>query len=153
MNKKITLTKVPLVLFSIAALTSAMALQADESKKSNPEKELERKIKVTPDIEITQIPKNLNVFEKAGFSKYANVFGVHIFATSKAPDKKIKHAANVMAQYLDNNEDGIPDNTLVLSHLISRNAYLVFTADEEDFHTINPDHWHDAGFHYGQFQH
>ncbi|MHC4130777.1 MAG: hypothetical protein ACYSSP_04525 [Planctomycetota bacterium] len=133
-------------LFSILALTVAAALIFAKSADQH-------KIKVTPNIKITRIPDKLNVFEKAGFSKYVCVFGIHIFSTSKTPDKKIIHAANVMAQYLDNNEDGIPDNTLVLSHLLSRNAYLVFPADEEDFRTIDPDNWHDAGYHHGQFQH
>lgn len=127
--------------------------QNDDKAEQIKDKPVKQNIKVTANIEIKEIPNSLSVFRKAGFSKYVSVFGVHIFSTSKTPDTKIMHAANVMAQYLDNDEDGIPDNTLVLSHLVSRNAYLVFSADEEDFETLNPDDWHDAGFHYGQFQH
>ena len=110
-------------------------------------------IEVTANIEISDIPDKLSAFEKAGFSKYVGVFGVHIFSTPRTPDAKILHVANVMAQYLDNDEDGIPDNPLILSQLVSRNAYLVFPADEEDFETLDPDCWHNAGYHHGQFQH
>jgi hypothetical protein len=108
---------------------------------------------VTGRLEITSIPETLSVFGEAGFSKYVNVFGVHVFSTQRTPDTKIRHVAGVLAQYLDNNEDGVPDNPLVLSHLLSRDAYLVFPADEQEFDTMDPDIWHRAGFHHGQFQH
>ncbi len=110
-------------------------------------------IEVTPTIQIRHIPEKLSAFQKAGFSKYVRVFGVHVFATSSTPDVKVLHASRVLAQYLDNDEDGVPDNPLVVSHLVSRNAYLVMTADEHEFHTLHPDDWHDAGFDAGQFLH
>ncbi len=40
------------------------------------------------------------------FTKYIEVFGVKILATSTVPDEDIKHCAAVMAEYLDNDEDG-----------------------------------------------
>ena len=110
-------------------------------------------MEVTARIEITEIPDELSVFEKAGFSKYVSVFGIHVFATPTTPDDKVLHASKVMAQYLDNDEDGVPDNLLVMSHLVSRNAYLVMTANDEEFETLDTDYWHDAGYHFGQFQH
>jgi|GEM_PF-5219565 len=39
-----------------------------------------------------------------GFTKRIDVFGIHIVATETTPDDKILHAANVMAEYIDNNE-------------------------------------------------
>jgi len=110
-------------------------------------------IEVKADIGITDIPDKLAVFEDAGFSRYVGVFGVHVFATASTPDSKLLHAAKVMAQYLDNNADGVPDNPLVLGHLLSRNAYLVMTADEDEFETLDHDAWHDAGYSCGQFLH
>jgi len=112
-----------------------------------------RSIQVSAHIRITNVPDGLSAFKKAGFSRYVSVFGVHIFSTPRTPEHKILHVANVLAQYLDNDEDGVPDNPLVLSHLLSRNAYLVFPADEEDFEALDPDDWHEAGYHCGQFQH
>lgn len=40
------------------------------------------------------------------FTKHIEVFGIHINATASAPDEKLLHAANVLAEYLDNDEDG-----------------------------------------------
>ena len=40
------------------------------------------------------------------FSKYIDVFGVGIAATDSVSDSKVRHAAIVMAEYLDNDEDG-----------------------------------------------
>ena len=87
------------------------------------------------------------------FSKYLNVFGVHIFATRSTPDNKLRHVAAVMAEYLDNNEDGKPDNPKVLDALASRDAYLVMTANEREFDRVDPETWHAHGFQAGQFQH
>ena len=106
--------------------------------------------KVTADINITEIPKNLAPFKEGGFSKYVSVFGVHIFATPDARDEKLLHAAKVMAEYLDNDSDGVPDNMLVLSHLVSRNAYIVFPRTEEELEKMDYRVWRNAGFHAGQ---
>ncbi|MCK5557726.1 MAG: hypothetical protein KAJ01_05080 [Candidatus Hydrogenedentes bacterium] len=108
--------------------------------------------KVTAAIAITDIPEALAPFEKAGFSKYVSVFGIHVVATPKARDEKLLHAAKVMAEYLDNDSDGVPDNMLVLSHLLSRKAYLVFPRTQQELRNMNRDLWQDAGFHAGQSQ-
>ena len=65
-------------------------------------------------------------FEKY-FTKYVDVFGVLIYATASTPDEKVLHAANVLAQYLDNDADGIPDNPLVVEKLkITNSAVPMF---------------------------
>lgn len=65
------------------------------------------------------------------FPKTADVFGVRILATADTPDAKVLHAANVMAQYLDNNEDGIADNSAVVEQLVAKKATLVMPATQE----------------------
>ena len=67
-----------------------------------------------PTIAIGAVPAGSLAPLKKFFSKYISVFGVHIVATAKVPDKKVLHAAHVLAQYLDNNEDGVVDNPLVV---------------------------------------
>lgn len=69
-------------------------------------------------IVIETIPDN---FSSVGgvFDKYVNVFGIHIFGTLKTPNNKVLHASNVMAQYLDNNGDGVVDNTLVVKNMLN----------------------------------
>ena len=108
--------------------------------------------KVTAAIAITEIPEELAVFKKSGFSKYVSVFGIHCVATPKARDEKLLQATKVMAEYLDNDSDGVPDNMLVLSHLLSRKAYLVFPRTPDELEGMDRDQWQDAGFHAGQSQ-
>lgn len=64
------------------------------------------------------------------FSKYVNVFGVSIYATEDVPDIKILHVAHIMAEYLDNDEDGMPDNALVMTELAEQQAAMVMFNDE-----------------------
>lgn len=45
------------------------------------------------------------------------VFGIPIYAYADVEDTKLLHAANLMAQYLDNNEDGVVDNPALLTAL------------------------------------
>ena len=66
------------------------------------------------------------------FNKKVVVFGIDIYAVSKVEDKKLLHAANIMAQYLDNNEDGIVDNQLVVDKMIENRAFVVMWKAEND---------------------
>ena len=94
----------------------------------------------------------LDPFRKS-FRKYVNVFGVHVFATEKTPDSKVLHAATILAEYLDNDEDGKPDNPLVVEALVARDAFLMMTATDRGLDRIDPEGWRKEGFHAGQFQH
>jgi hypothetical protein len=80
---------------------------------------------------ITGVPDEVHAAFKA-FSQYVNVFGVHIFATDDVTDVQVLHTANVMAQYLDNDGDGEPDNPLVVEAMIENQAAMVVFADEDD---------------------
>ena len=64
-------------------------------------------------------------YDYSVFSKQVNIFGVTILATEETDNIKVAHAANILAQYLDNDEDGAPDNPKVISSLIEHNATLV----------------------------
>ncbi len=68
------------------------------------------------------------------FSKHVDVFGVNIFATSSTPDEKVLHAAAVMAQYLDNDEDGSADSAALIEEMTGQpgGASLVMFATEDD---------------------
>jgi hypothetical protein len=58
------------------------------------------------DLRITQVPERCP-FQRP-FSKYLNVFGVNVLATASVSDAKLLHGGNVLAQYLDNDADGVP---------------------------------------------
>ncbi len=63
----------------------------------------------------------------SGFTKTnrkVEVFNIPIYAYKQVPDEKLLHAANIMAQYLDNDEDGVVDNSNVYDALLDNNAAL-----------------------------
>ena len=107
-------------------------------------------IEVTPSIEIVEIPSKFSAFRQVGCDKYVNVFGVHIFASRTTPEDKLSHAAGVLAQYLDNDEDGVPGNTLVLSHLVSRNVFIIMPGTEAEMKQLEMELLQNAGYQYGQ---
>lgn len=45
-------------------------------------------------------------------------------------DTKVKHVANVLAQYLDNDEDGVPDNKAACK--MKKNKALLFMPNNPD---------------------
>lgn len=59
------------------------------------------------------------------FCKKVHVFGLYVYATDQVSDEDLLHAANILAQYLDNDEDSIIDNPLVLEAMIARQAAMV----------------------------
>ena len=91
-------------------------------------------------------------------NRKVDVFGIPIYAYSDVEDLKLLHAANIMAQYLDNDEDGVVDNTPLLATLKANKAALFMWKKESQIdlnaqdlgadETI-PD-WHTNG-HTGQF--
>ena len=52
------------------------------------------------------------------FPKQAIVFGIKVIATENTSDEKVLHAAKIMAQYLDNDEDGKVDKQSFVDKLI-----------------------------------
>ena len=66
------------------------------------------------------------------FSKKTAVFNIPIYATYEVDNIKLLHAANILAQYLDNNEDGMVDNIKVLNAMLAENAALVMWKNNYD---------------------
>ncbi|CAI8161069.1 MAG: Uncharacterised protein [Polaribacter sp. SA4-10] len=64
------------------------------------------------------------------------VFGIPIYAFYNVEDSKLLHAANIMAQYLDNDENGTVDNSLLLSTLLNNEAALFMWKTESQI-TLN----------------
>ena len=106
-----------------------------------------------PELTIKPLPTQgkLAAF-RPDFTKHVLIFGVSVVATADTTDRKVLHAAAVLAQYLDNDEDGEPDNPRVTANLRSRGAFLAMTARERDFRKLRID-WEEleeAGFELGQ---
>lgn len=66
------------------------------------------------------------------FNRKVGVFGIDIYAVAGVEDAKLLHSANVMAQYLDNDEDGTIDNQAVLDKMLENKAFLVMWKSEND---------------------
>ena len=101
-------------------------------------------IPAAADLSIRELPPDWQ-FLTGTFPKYGKVFGVHIFAAGGVPDAKVIHAANVMAQYLDNNGDGAPDNPAVVAAMTRRNAALIMAETESAMEKLRddlPDQFH-----------
>ena len=74
---------------------------------------------------------NANDPALAPFTKHVDVLGCFsIYAESIISDSKVLHAAAVAAELLDNNEDGVVDDPLIESELISKSALMpIFSAE------------------------
>jgi len=71
------------------------------------------------------------------FTKQVEIFGISIFATAKTPDSKILHAAGLLAQYLDNDNDGQPDNQLVIEAIHRSKGAVVISATKQEADKID----------------
>tara|TARA_Y100001970_G_scaffold236144_1_gene295646 strand:- start:7113 stop:8111 length:999 start_codon:yes stop_codon:yes gene_type:complete len=65
------------------------------------------------------------------FSKYIRVLDCFdVYAQSSIADEKILHVASVAAELLDNNEDGVVDDSILKNRLSNRGALMpIFTSD------------------------
>ena len=65
-----------------------------------------------------------------------DVFGVGIYAADGVAESKLIHAAHVLAQYLDNDEDGVVDNQLVVDAMIASKATIGLWKNDDDLDVI-----------------
>ena len=112
---------------SFALILSALT-QGELSAQSSPgfKDESQSTLRIDPST------KNLPTALRRFFTKQITVFGIKVLATQKTPDNKMLHAANVLAQYLDNDENGEPDNPQVIRAMQKNRATLVIFATERD---------------------
>ena len=77
------------------------------------------------------------------FGKSVEVFGLRVLATSSVPDAKVLHTANVLAEYLDNDENGSVDQPEVLAKLLGNSnseiATMVLFASENEQESYGDD--------------
>ena len=83
-------------------------------------------------IDRTNIPNIL----KPEIDRVIDVFGIKIYGCIGVADSKMIFAANVMAQYIDNNADGKPDNPLLLKTMVDRKAGLIMWKNQSAIETI-----------------
>ena len=83
-----------------------------------------------PTFQIESLPDEFDYMKEA-YSKYIDVLGLNIFGASNVPNEKLIYSANILAQYLDNDSDGNPDNQLVYDELIRSNASMIITFEND----------------------
>ena len=88
------------------------------------------------DLNFTIVAHSDNGF--SSFNRKVVVFGIDIYAVSSVEDTKLLHTANVMAQYLDNDEDGTVDDQLVLDKMLENKVFMVMWKNENDLDNIEP---------------
>ena len=83
------------------------------------------------------------------FSKHVDVLGLHIFAKSNVSNSRVLHSANILAQWIDNNEDGEPDDAAVHQELVNRYASILMwwneSQAEDDMDNIPDSTWDNYG--------
>lgn len=89
-------------------------------------------------LEFSDIPADFAQAFHDHFDKHVEIFGVHLVATSSVPEAKALHAAGVLAQWIDNDEDGVADNAVMVGEMASLDATMIMfdypDSDEfEDF--------------------
>lgn len=78
--------------------------------------------------------------------KKVDVFGVPVFATSRFTEAKTQHVANVLAKYLDNDEDGIPDNPIVVKTMMKQQVGMILTVNDDESENVFNRWDHDIGY-------
>jgi hypothetical protein len=73
------------------------------------------------------------------FTRKVVVFGIDIYAVPNVTDARLLHAANVMAQYIDNDEDETIDNQIVVDKMLENKAFVVMWKSENDLNIDPPD--------------
>jgi len=66
------------------------------------------------------------------FGKRVDVFGIPVHASVEASDEHVLHAAGVLAQYLDNDQDGEPDDPFLVETMLVQGARLFMGTDRDD---------------------
>ena len=75
--------------------------------------------------------RSLGRLESLEFSKYINILDCfHIYAEPAISDQKVLHAASIVAELLDNNEDGIVDDPLLEHQLRNSQAMMPLFSSE-----------------------
>lgn len=73
---------------------------------------------------------------ETAFPLYTKVFDIPIRGALGTNKDVMVHAANVMAQYLDNNEDGIPDNQAIVDYMLAQEATLLMAENRASFEAV-----------------
>lgn len=84
-------------------------------------------------LQVGPLPPGSPTGFSAFFTKYVDVLGVGVYATSTCSNAKVLHSAGVLAQYLDNDEDGQADNPAVLQKIVQLDGAMIMFGCWQEF--------------------
>ena len=91
-----------------------------------------------PSFEILNKHPKLDCLNKT-MDVFIDIFGIWVISTKSAPENYVLHTANVLAEFIDNDLDGMPDDADVLKYLVENNYVVpVWTT------SIRTDFWKQA---------
>ena len=97
------------------------------------------------DLVIGPIPPDAPAGLNTVFTKHVDVLGLHVFAKSNVSNSRVLHCAQVLAQWIDNNEDGVPDDPTSHKELVGRYASMLMwwneNQAEDDYDQIPDSTW------------
>lgn len=76
----------------------------------------------------------------SAFPKSQEAFGIKLYATNGVSDEKLTHARNILAEYLDGDNDGKADNQAVVDKMVERHAAMIMFKDEKEAESFNKTH-------------
>lgn len=85
------------------------------------------------ELQVEPLPADAPAGFSQFFTKYVDVLGVSVYATQGTQNAKVLRVANVIAQYIDNDEDGVADNPAVLQFMVEHNAAMVMWPTFQQF--------------------
>ena len=74
---------------------------------------------------ISDILQPTEIEQSASFDRKIQVFGIRLLAMPDVTSRDLTLSANILAQWIDNDEDGVPDNSIVLDEILKRDSYIV----------------------------
>ena len=124
-TKSLTLTNISTIIAGLLLLTSCATVSDEPSADSAlPSPTAEEMAAIEDGIfEITANPHS-DVLGMKFFTKYVDVFGLGIYAEAGLSDAQVLHAAAILAELLDNDENGVIDDEAVLARLVDQRAII-----------------------------
>ena len=133
--KHLLLTTIAAVLLAGCSSLNKVKSVIGQSPPISQPNQVKNTISPIPLMEIELPTKN----EKTALiDKKITVFGIKVFALRGVTDRDLKLVANVLAQWIDNDEDGTPDNPTVLAEIVRQKSRMILGVT---FDQIGP--WHE----------
>jgi hypothetical protein len=89
-------------------------------------------------LRIIPLSSELNVFSSY-FDREVSVFGVPVIGAIGVDEIYLMHAASIMSEYLDNDEDGSVDDSNIVDAMIDNRAVFMVIMNEDDLERFDVD--------------